>query len=697
MANERKNKKAIKGHENPGLLIVFEGLDGAGKSTQVKRLADYLREKGHQVVVTEWNSSKYISRATKRAKRAHILTPHTFSALHATDFFYRLENIIAPSLATGKIVIADRYSYTAISRGRARGIDTDWVSHIYSLAIEPDLAILADLDVNVALERVTKKNDNPPKYYEAGMDVSGEIDPIESFREFQTKVGEEYSRFVREGELTPVDMNRPEDEIFQDILQMVEPLLKDLPKSSESLPAPVTGFRKTGWVESETQFEKIGGDYISRLPEHGLPGKLVVIEGVHRAGVTHQLNVLYDWLQVRGVDVVKSGLGSTWITKEITDRALRKNALTPRTNVLLRASEISNILEVEVIPALRRGATVLLDRYLLSNLTQGLLRGINQSWMEAMLTGLGIRPDLTIFLDVSFETLFSRIDKAGIWSDESVHAGLDIGFTRDFETSFEFYQRRSVALHRKLAKANNLPVIDCGLPVEGNYLQIAKMVSDVIGLNEQAFKYDEELQEVLDLYHAHNGYFEHAQKVRKFALQIFDETYDIHRLGKRPRRLLEYAALLHDVGHSLGANHEMHSYNIIMNNRFSRLNGKEQRIVAIASLYHNGQANQLDEERQSNLHAEEQLAVRRLAGILRIADALDRSNNQVVEQLRLVREHGAIILDINSVSSAKAERKAVLAKRDLFEKYFKLPVLVDVNRAERIIRKGTNTDIDLYS
>ncbi len=77
-----------------GLLIVFEGLDGAGKSTQVKRLAKYLEDGGYPVVVTSWNSSKYVSRAIKRAKKAHLLTPGCFSALHAADFFNRLENII---------------------------------------------------------------------------------------------------------------------------------------------------------------------------------------------------------------------------------------------------------------------------------------------------------------------------------------------------------------------------------------------------------------------------------------------------------------------------------------------------------------------------------------------------------------------------------------------------------------------------
>jgi len=106
MKNKTKNE-IKKDTESCGLLLVFEGLDGAGKSTQVQRLAEYLEKKEHSVVVTSWNSSKYIGRAVKRAKKAQLLTPNCFSALHAADFFNRLENIVIPSLNAGKVVICE--------------------------------------------------------------------------------------------------------------------------------------------------------------------------------------------------------------------------------------------------------------------------------------------------------------------------------------------------------------------------------------------------------------------------------------------------------------------------------------------------------------------------------------------------------------------------------------------------------------
>ncbi len=694
---KNKEKQNFTPRNDSGLLIVFEGLDGAGKSTQVKRLAEHLKSVDFPVVVTKWNSSKYISRATKRAKRAQLLTPNTFSALHATDFFHRLENIIIPSLAAGKIVIADRYSYTAIARGNARGIDTNWVSHIFSLAVEPDIVFLCDLPVEIALKRVMEKHSRPPNYYEAGMDVSGEVDPMESFKDFQNRVAEKYANLVEKGQMIPIDVDRPEEEIFAEILEFTKPYLDKLHAGKEFVTSSLQQKTHMDWFTQTSKINSVDENYSLNFPKHNYPGKLIVFEGVHRAGVTHQINLLFDWLQVRGVEVVKSGLGSTWITSEITERALRNNSLSPRTNVLLNASEISYVLEVEVLPALKRGATVLLNRYLLTTFVEGLLRSIDPEWLMKTLAGLGVSPDLTIYMDVSFDTLLDRVDLSNIWEKESLHAGLDIGFTRDVETSFDFYQRRALSLYHKLAEGNDLPTLDGNLPPEQNFITLSSLVAKTINMDTENIFIDSELQEVLELYHSHNGYFEHTHKVQEFAVQIFDATIDLHGLGRRPRKLLEYAALLHDIGHFLGNNHEENSYKIIMNHNFSSLSTTEKRLVALISLYHNGPIYRLDKERQVDLRAEEQLAARKLAGILRLADALDSSNKQVVTRLRIVREKGAIILDINSVGPAKAERRAVLSKCDLFERYFDTPVLIDRNRTERIARRGSNSRIDLYS
>jgi len=682
-----------------GLLLVFEGLDGAGKSTQVKRLAEYLEAEGHQVVVTNWNSSKYIGRAVKRAKKAQLLTPSCFSALHAADFFNRLENIIIPSLNTGKIVIADRYSYTALARDEARGIDAEWVKRIYSLAIEPDLAFLCRVPVEVALERAMKKNKNVPKFYESGMDVSGVTDPTQSFKEFQGKVDQAYSKLVDQGILTPVDMDRHEDQIFDSILEQVNTLMESTPKKRGT---PSTNglevFNGCSFGKNVNIQYSSDEAFISRLPKHDFPGKLIVIEGAHHAGVTHQVNALYDWLQVRNFDVVKAGIGETWITTEIMDRAAQKNALSPCTNVMLTASEMAYLLEIEVLPALERGAIVLLNRYFITTLVCGLLRGMDRDWLIETLRGFGVHPDLTIYIDTPFEILLERIDFTSLLSADSIYAGLDIGFTRDVETSYDFYQRSALTAYRDIVETDNIPALKGNRDQTELYDPISKLVGDFIDIDSKNHTIDKRLKEVLELYHAHNGYFEHAQKVREFAGQIFDATADIHALGNNARDLLEYAALLHDVGRSVGEeDHEKHSYSIIMDYEFTELTEREKRIVAIIALYHNGPTNSLNYTRQWKLSAEEQLAVRRLSAILRVADALDSSNKQVGARLRVSREMGALILDINSVNNAKTERKAVLSKKDLFEQLFRIDLLIDRNRIERKKTKVKRDKLGLFS
>lgn len=325
----------------------------------------------------------------------------------------------------------------------------------------------------------------------------------------------------------------------------------------------------------------------------------------------------------------------------------------------------------------------------------GLLRGLDKDWLAGTLKGLGIRPDLTIFVDTSFTELLKRSDIASFISSNAMNSGLDIGFTRDIETSFEFYQRNSMEIYRQQAHADKLPTIDGSKPVKELFEPVKSLVSDALSLSKEDKKEDEVLSGVLELYHLHNGYFEHAQKVRYFAKVIFDETKDLHGMSKKARNLLEYSALLHDIGRSVvGApGHEKESFRIIMEHDFKRLSSKKKRIIAITALFHNGEEESLKYSTMWKLRPEEQLVVRRLSAILRIADALDATNKQVIGKLRLHREfigtdnQASLILDINSVSSAKQELKAVLCKKDLFEKEFKIAVLTDKNRTERLISK----------
>ncbi|MGH7182273.1 MAG: dTMP kinase, partial [Nitrospiraceae bacterium] len=141
-------------HPFPGKLIIVEGIDGSGKSTQLLLLHKWLESKGHRVFFTEWNSSELVKDTTKRGKKNKSLTPTTFSLLHATDFASRLYHEILPPLKAGMIVLADRYMYTAFARDVVRGVSPEWIRKLYSFAITPDLAFYYKVPIEVAISRL---------------------------------------------------------------------------------------------------------------------------------------------------------------------------------------------------------------------------------------------------------------------------------------------------------------------------------------------------------------------------------------------------------------------------------------------------------------------------------------------------------------------------------------------------------------
>lgn len=191
-------------HPYPGKLIVVEGIDGSGKSTQIALLHRWLLAEGHKVLFTEWNSSELVRNSMKRGKKKDLLTPTTFSLLHAVDFADRLTYKIVPALKAGMIVLADRYVYTAFSRDVARGVHPGWVRAVYSFAPRPDLALYFRVPIDVALDRILTGRAQL-KYHEAGMDVGLSRDPIESFRLFQGRVLELYDEAVREFGLNVIE------------------------------------------------------------------------------------------------------------------------------------------------------------------------------------------------------------------------------------------------------------------------------------------------------------------------------------------------------------------------------------------------------------------------------------------------------------------------------------------------------------
>jgi len=190
--------------EIPGRLIAVEGLDGSGKSTQIRLLKRWLELEGYKVFFTEWNSSELVKQATRKGKKKKLLTPTTFSLIHATDFADRYERQILPLLKGGYLVLADRYIYTAFARDSVRGCDPQWLRKVYRFARHPDLAFYFDVPLETALGRILEGRPSL-KYHEAGMDLGLSKDPTESFKLFQGRIHDEYRKITSQYPFVKID------------------------------------------------------------------------------------------------------------------------------------------------------------------------------------------------------------------------------------------------------------------------------------------------------------------------------------------------------------------------------------------------------------------------------------------------------------------------------------------------------------
>ena len=218
-------------HGYPGRLLVFEGLDGSGKSTQAALLGKWLQSNGYRVFFTEWNSSELVASTIRRGKKKGLLTPTTFSLLHAVDFADRFERKILPPLRAGYLVVCDRYAYTAFVRDAARGCDPAWVRMIYSFAPRPDRIFYFRVPVGVTLKRKLASRQKM-NYYEAGMDLKLSDDLVESYQRFQGRLKREYDRLATIDDFRVVDAQRPVEVIQAELRADLKPLLAKFPTES---------------------------------------------------------------------------------------------------------------------------------------------------------------------------------------------------------------------------------------------------------------------------------------------------------------------------------------------------------------------------------------------------------------------------------------------------------------------------------
>ncbi len=214
----------VKPDDLAGKLIVVEGADGSGRSTQIALLVDWLETRGHATVQVGLKRSTLVSEELERAQNGNILSRTTLSLFYATDFADQLENVILPALKAGFIVLADRYIYTLMARDMVRGMDITWLKNLYGIALKPDAVFYLAIDPAELVQRNLAKTATLD-YWESGMDLGLSRDLFDSFIEYQTLMRLAFRKLQRTYNFTTVDGNRPVDEVNAELQKKIEAVL----------------------------------------------------------------------------------------------------------------------------------------------------------------------------------------------------------------------------------------------------------------------------------------------------------------------------------------------------------------------------------------------------------------------------------------------------------------------------------------
>ena len=208
-----------------GKLIVIEGSDGSGRSTQISLLRNWLEQQGYATVEIGIKRSRLVAVELETARQSTTLSPMTMTLYYACDFADQLEHVIIPSLRANFIVLADRYIYTLIARAITRHLNKKWVSRIFDIALIPDAVFYLSVEPVVLAERTFRKNDTL-NYWESGMDVRRDVDMYRSFITYQRKLQRVFKDLQLDYEFVMIDGNRTPQIVQEELVSRIQSIIE---------------------------------------------------------------------------------------------------------------------------------------------------------------------------------------------------------------------------------------------------------------------------------------------------------------------------------------------------------------------------------------------------------------------------------------------------------------------------------------
>lgn len=399
------------------------------------------------------------------------------------------------------------------------------------------------------------------------------------------------------------------------------------------------------------------------------PGFLIAFEGPEGAGRREALAHARGALQARGQDVVVSRPMGATLAGGIYRSAASLNELSPRTLVLVAASDMAERLEWEILPALQAGKVVLADRYVYRTV-QGMARDLDPDWLE-VLCAVAPRPDL-VFLYHDEETISrSRPDLATI---DLYEAGMDLGLTRDVPFSYQLYQQRVLEGYEDWAEAHQIELVR-----PATLGQLVEKIETLIGI--EVGDLNVRHAAVLNMLHEHYHDPPHAMQTATLALQLFDQLRPLHGFGAAEAELFEFGVLLHNVGEHDDRDRHVRTAAMIRESGMPGFTADELNVIGVLAAAHTIRDFRELEAWLTTVPSGYRPMIEKLAPLARLADGMDASHEQTVRWVEaLLTEPGRLIVRMQSRTKAKVEVHATRDRAHLIERIYGLDVEVLAER-----------------